>query len=185
MLSLEMNTVDVHLETSTCGEPLPTLAAGVVADFLVHRQDMLFEISFLTKFCTAGGTLEHKDSLVHGQDMLFEMSFPTKFCTAGRTLELPYFIMYSLHMQVNVTLAGEFSLASLALKLFLFVRLLLNIFTFDIALPLVVPFFISAVHPMSSQQTAAGKAQAASGTQMDISCPVLLSTESVQALKKR
>jgi hypothetical protein len=85
MLSLEMNSVDVHLEISTCGEPLPTPAAGEVADFLMHRQDMPLQIWFLTKFCTAGGTLE-----------------------------LPYFIMYSLHMQVNVSLSREFPLASIA-----------------------------------------------------------------------
>ncbi len=177
-----MNTLNVHLETSTCGEPLSTLAAGEVADFLVHRQDMLFEISFLTKFCTAGGTLEHTDSLVHGQDMLFEMFFPTKFCTAGGTLELPYFIMYSLHMRVNVTLAREFPLASIAQKgtSLLLVRLSFTIVNLRDFLRLGE----RAVHPMSSQQTSAGEAQAASGTQMDISRPVLLSTESVQALKK-
>ncbi len=170
-----MNTVDVHLETSTSSEPLSTLAAGKVADFLMHRKDMLFEISFLTKFCTAGRTLVHKDSLVHGQDMRLESSFLAKFCTAGGTLELPYFIMYSLHMQVNVTLAGEFPLASFAQK---GTSLLLVPSDF-------LPLGARAVHPMSSQQTTTGKAQAASGTQMDISRPVLLSTESVQALKKR
>jgi hypothetical protein len=119
MLYLEMNTVDVRLEISPCGEPLPTLAAGEVADFLMHRQDMLFEISFLTKFCTAGGTLEHTDSLVHGQDMVLEMFFPIKFCTAGGTFELPYFIMYSLHVYSNGTPLGELPIASIAPEHFL------------------------------------------------------------------
>jgi hypothetical protein len=119
MLSLEMNTVDVHLQISTLREPLPTLAAGEVADFLMHRQDMLLESSLLAKFCTAGGTLEHTDSLVHDQDMLSEMIFPTKFCTAGGTFELPDFIMYSLHVYSNGTPLGELLIAPIALKLFL------------------------------------------------------------------
>ncbi len=85
-----MNTVDVPLEISPLSEPLPTLAAGEVADFLMHRQDMLFEIYFVTKFCTAGGTLE-----------------------------LPYFIMYSLDMCSNVTPLGELPIASIAPEHFL------------------------------------------------------------------
>ncbi len=85
MLSLEMNSLDVRLEISTLSEPLPTLAAGEVADFLMHRQDMPLEMRFLTKFCTAGGTLE-----------------------------LPDFIMYSLHMYSNVTPMGELPIASIA-----------------------------------------------------------------------
>ncbi len=148
-----MNSVDVRLEISTCGEPLPTLAAGEVADFLMHRQDMPLEIWFLTKFCTAGGTFE-----------------------------LPYFIMYSLHMSSNVSPLSELPIASIAQKstsLHL-VRLSSTLVNLSDFLPLGEP----AVHPMVGQQIAACKAQAAGGTQMDISRPVLLSTESVQALKK-
>ncbi len=174
-----MNTVDVRLEISTLSEPLPTLAAGEVADFLMHRQDMPLEISFLTKFSTAGGTLVHTDSRMHRQDMLLEIFFVTKFCAAGGTLVLPYFIMYSLHMKVNFTLAGEFPLASIAQKgtsLLLF--RLVNLSDF-------LPLGARAVHPMVGQQITAGETYAAGGTQMDISRPVLLSTESVQALKKR
>ncbi len=148
-----MNTVDVPLEIPILSEPLSTLAAGKVADFLMHSQDMVFEISFQTKFCTAGGTLK-----------------------------LPYFIMYSLHMHLNVTLAREFPLASIAQKgtSLLLVRLSLTLVNLSDFLRLGE----LAVHPMVGQQTAAGKTYAAGGTQMDISRPVLLSTESVQALKK-
>jgi hypothetical protein len=154
MLSLEMNALNVRLEMFPLSEPLPTLAAGEVADFLMHRKDMLLEIYFLTKFCTAGGTLK-----------------------------LPYFIMYSLHMQVNVTLCREFPLASIAQKgtSLLLIRLSLTLVNLSDFLRLGE----LAVHPMVGQQTAAGKTYAAGGTQMDISRPVLLSTESVQALKKR
>jgi hypothetical protein len=119
MFSLEMNALNVRLEMFPLSEPLPTLAAGEVADFLMHRQDMPLEISSPTKFCTAGRTLEHTDSLVHGPAMPLETMFVTKFCIAGGTLELPDFIMYSIHMYSNVTPLGELPIAPIALKLFL------------------------------------------------------------------